>query len=467
MSALSTHGRRGVLAVLGFLVALMALPAAASAHTDFEGSTPSDGQRVTAPVDRVRVSFTNPASPSGDGFVLLDGTGRTVPSIVKTTDDTEYAVVPEESLEPGSYGVRWEVRAGDAHPIEGSFTFTVTGAPAESAQPPPGDSDTPADPTEPAAPTLEQALEGDSDGAGTALAPVARTLVIAGSLLALGGLAALLWVVRGGVDELARILTWVRVGGGAVAVGGALQLWDLAGSGTGGPTDFLTTSAGIGALLRVVGGLVVVAAPSGRALPGDAARRGRHAVRGPREQQWVPTRGSAPAVVGALLVLAAFWFDGHTVTRGPWVLHAAVNAVHVTAGAVWSGGLVVLAALVWRRWRRRLPQDGAWLVARFSQLAGVALAAVVLAGVTMAVLVLDSPQGLWETRWGQVLVAKTSVVAVAAALGAVTNVRLRPALQEDPSSHRGAARVRRSFAAESGTFVVVLGLTVWLVAAAT
>ena len=68
-------------------------------------------------------------------------------------------------------------------------------------------------------------------------------------------------------------------------------------------------------------------------------------------------------MVGAGMVLLAFWFDGHTVSRGPWVLHAGINAVHVAAGALWSGGVLVLAARVWRRRRRGQPQDGAWLVA--------------------------------------------------------------------------------------------------------
>ena len=119
-----------------------------------------------------------------------------------------------------------------------------------------------------------------------------------------------------------------------------------------------------------------------------------------------------------------------------------------------------------RRERPRLG-DGAWLVIRFSPVAAVTLAAVALAGVTMAVIVLDTPSELWTTEWGRVLLAKTAVVGAAAAMGAINHRQLKPALEREPASPVLAQKVRRTLAIESGAFVAVIALTAWLVAAAT
>ncbi len=55
-----------------------------------------------------------------------------LPSAVTTGDGTVFRLSFEPPLDGGQVGVRWSVRAGDAHPIEGSFSFTVgeTAAPA-------------------------------------------------------------------------------------------------------------------------------------------------------------------------------------------------------------------------------------------------------------------------------------------------------------------------------------------------
>ncbi len=122
---------RARLAFVGVCLAVLATfgwPASVSAHTDFEASDPSDGATVDGPLSSVTVEFTNPAVESGDGFELLepDGTVR-VPDSVDPTDGTSFVVTFDPPLEAGAYGFRWDVQAGDAHPIQGSFQFTVTG----------------------------------------------------------------------------------------------------------------------------------------------------------------------------------------------------------------------------------------------------------------------------------------------------------------------------------------------------
>ncbi len=115
----------------------------ASAHTSFDSSTPTDGAVLAEPVDEILIAFTNPATEAGDGFVVLDPSGQVrAPSSVTTEDGTLFRLAFDPPLDGGLVGVRWSVRAGDAHPIEGSFSFTVddsaatAGAGSDAATPP-------------------------------------------------------------------------------------------------------------------------------------------------------------------------------------------------------------------------------------------------------------------------------------------------------------------------------------------
>lgn len=447
--------------MLGAVLAVFLLPAPASAHTEFDGSSPADGAEVTAPLDRVVVSFTEPASASGDGIVLLDAEGAPVDTTLHG-DETDFVLVPATALGPGTYGVAWEVRAGDAHPINGTFSFVVVPAATAGSETPSADG--PRTGTAPPA-SLDEALANSGAGAwAEPVRAVSRVLVTAGAMLALGGLAALFTSIRGREEDLRAVLTWVRAAGAAVALGGALRVWVLA-STMPGLAEVREAPLATASVLRVAGGLaLVLGLPAGSLLAGRRGRHGRTAGSGDR---WTGGWTSVVGLLGAGLVLVAFWFDGHTASVGPVVLHVAINTVHVGAGAVWSGGVLVIAALLWRRHRRGEDGDGAWLVARFSRLAGAALAAVVVAGLALAVVILDSPGDLWGTPWGLLLLAKTAVVVVAAGLGAQLHLRLRPALARDPGDPALAVRVRRSFAAESAAFLAVIGLTAWLVGAMT
>lgn len=452
------------------LVWLIAWPSPAWAHTDFEGSDPVDGQSVAGPVDRVTVTFTNPAQESGEGFVVLDSTGTPVESVsVETEDGTAFVLRFDPPLDPGEYGVRWEVQAGDAHPIDGTFRFVVTGAATPTTEPTPEPG--PDEDTSGLGRTsgLDEALDDTGSGDNRAAASaVARVMTISGALFGLGALASLVWVVRGRRGELSAILGWIRLAGLTVAVGSTVEVVVLAQTQPGGLGDLLGQNAGVAAALRLAGGIAVAAGFPPRTAAAFSARDPEPGD-GPDDAglRWAPSRAAAAGVAGFALVLASFWFDGHTVTRGPWALHAASNLVHLVAAAVWAGGVFVMTALVWRRRRRGLPGDGAWLVIRFSPLAAASLTAVVIAGVAMAAIVLNSPEELWSTEWGRVLLAKTTVVGVAAVMGAVNHRHLRPALERDPTSPALARTTRRTLTIESVVFVAIIALTTWLVAAAT
>jgi copper transport protein len=107
------------------------------------------------------------------------------------------------------------------------------------------------------------------------------------------------------------------------------------------------------------------------------------------------------------------------------------------------------------------------MVVRFSTLATVSLIAVILAGLAMTFLILDSPGDLVSSQWAKVLILKTAAVSVAAGMGGYNHFRLRPALERAPDDPDLARELRVSLTIESALFAAVVILTAWLVAAAT
>ena len=504
---------RRVLLLAVIAACLTALwPSAVSAHTDFESSIPADGEVVAGPVSEVVLNFTSPAEPAGDGFELLAPSGEIrEPTSIDPTDGTSFVLTFDPALGAGTYGLRWQVRAGDAHPIDGAFSFTIDAAPATTIPatttpattpapettptPPPASTapgtdvattppavpgttipETVASETTVAAVTLDEFLADGNAAADDAVwvGRVGRTFTYLGLVFGLGTVAALVWVIRGRRDEITAELNWVRLAGLGVALGGFIEWAGLHMTHDAVATELLDTKAGIAVALKIVGGLAVlvgfrpgvgdIVAPS-RSLSA-ATLTERESLASPDGAKWVPAPSAAIGLIGFGVVLASFWFDGHTVSRGWWPLHAVVNLVHVLAASIWAGGVFAMTTIVWMRRRADQPTDAAAMVVRFSSVAAASLATVAVAGAVMTYSIIDEPGDLFSTEWGRTMLVKLGAVSIAAAIGAYNHFRLRPALEHSPHDPGLVAQLRRTLAIESGVFVVIVLLTSWLVAAA-
>jgi methionine-rich copper-binding protein CopC len=256
-----------VIAVMITVLTTLGAGRVVSAHTDFVSSAPTDGAVVDGPLTQVVVNFTNPAQPSGHGFELLDPTGSVrVPASVDETDGTSFVLTFDPPLEGGTYGLRWKVQAGDAHPIDGSFRFDVTGtavtttttaADVASAAAGATPASTSADAT---SASLDEFLNAGSTGDDTArVGRIGRTVTILGTIFGVGVLAALVWIIRGRREEIDTQLAWIRLAGLVVFTGGLIELAALAETD---PTtalgSLLATKAGVATVLKVAGGLAVV-----------------------------------------------------------------------------------------------------------------------------------------------------------------------------------------------------------------
>ncbi|MFT4989865.1 MAG: copper transport protein [Acidimicrobiales bacterium] len=509
-------------ALLVALVVLLGTASPVSAHTGFESSNPSDGQTIDQPVTEISLSFSGQATPAGEGFVALDPSGQIrTPDEAISVDNLTWTLRFDEPLAGGVVGVRWRVAAPDAHPIDGSFSFTVSTEAAavitapEEAEPDPlsvaaGSEETRGSA---AAPAGSQTIDGDSvdlesfldtntdTAAGASwLFRLSRILRLLGAVGVIGGAVFAALVLRGDTKDVRAVLYWVRRAGAllilgsvgaAVAHAATLEsdwtgLWSPAAW-----ANTLWSSLGLAIALRLVGGGLVMTGARFDTRTATTAGDPVIAVKqlvsigsGPRisgPSQWMEPPGTEPyvhegdhawhpsaspaALVGIALVIVSFLFDGHTVSEGPRWLHAVASLVHVVSAATWAGGVAMLALVIARRQRNNVATRSLQLAVRFSVVATVALVAAAIAGVLLSVVIVDSPSQLWTTSWGQLLLVKVALVAIAAAGGAYNHKIIVPELDRSPDDVAVAHRFRSVVTLEAVALIAVTITTALLIGA--
>ncbi|MFJ9316303.1 copper resistance CopC/CopD family protein [Pimelobacter simplex] len=418
-----------ILAVLVAVLTVLGTATSASAHATLVSTDPAEGAVLPEAPSEVTFTFDEPVQLVPDGLLAFDAEGKRVDLDPKASGVEVTGALPGD-LANGTYVITWRVVSADGHPIAGSLTFHV-GAPSPKVVPPGSVT------TEPGAlPTVQAIVHG--------LDYVA--------LLLAGGLAVFLsWTVRGVrlADDVRRRLVRVLRGSALVAVLAAAAAVPLAGayqlgSGLDGVLDPAALDPGL-----VQQDLQVLAVQAfGLAVAAWAA--------GQRRTSLVVDLVTALAVWSPALV-------GHTRAYEPSALLVVTDALHLTAGAVWLGGLTGLA-LTLRSVAGR-PKDAALLLTRFSTLAAGLLAALALSGVLLGWRIVGSWSRLFGETYGRLLLVKVALVLVVAAIAAVNRYRLLPRVTGDTGHdvrRRGAALVRRAVVAEAALLVAVLGVTGFL-----
>jgi copper transport protein len=399
--------------------------------------TPRDGAIVQTSPARVTLTFNEGVESKFGSLRVYDGAARRVDvGRVDRPSDRVVAVALKPKLRRGTYTVTYRVVSADSHPIGGSAVFHV-GAPGAHPE------------------GVAGQLRG-RNGAPTSvvmLGDAVRAALFTLLLLCAGGAFALLWplaaaerrvrvrlyaALSGTAYALAAVAGFGIVVQGAVASGvglGDATRWDVVSS-------TLATRYGQAWLLCGAGALLLSALAAA-----TLVEKSRTAEIG-------------TFVLAALCAMTPS-FVGHAHVSGS--LATVADLLHVEAAALWTGGLAtVVAALVLQhgsRWRL-----AASAIPRFSRLAVVSVAVLVVAGTVSGYLEVRAFRGLWETSYGQLLLAKLALVTPILFLGAWNNRFAVPRLRGELAS----PRERRLFVQRSGLeltlMVVVVAVTAVLVA---
>ena len=459
--------RAAILAVT--LLALALAPAVASAHATLEATVPARGARLARAPAQVTFRFDESVEASFGALRVFDARGHQVQTGAAFHPGgrgSEVAVRLRPGLGDGSYTATYRVISADGHPVSSGFVFAV------------GDA-------APGGKSVDQLLAGQSSGPVTDTAfSVVRAVQYAAIALGLGALVFLLWswlpalrLVAGGGAEwetasgafAARLQRMLVIGVLAGLLSGAVALVLQGAVGQGSAfwsalkpsvvrevlgTRF-GTAWGLGVLAWAVA-LVVLAVqrPVPRLRPASVGATGL-ALPGPRMIAL-----AVPLV--ALAFLPAM--GGHGSVQSPVWLMLPANVLHVLSMSAWLGGIAALVFALRGATARLEPVDRTRLLAavvgRFSTLAGVAIAVLLLTGVVQGIVEVRTFPHLLDTAFGRAVLIKLVVAIGIVSLGYVNRQRLLPALRAaGDSPGRAGVLLRRTLRAELALGLVAIAAT--------
>ncbi|QMU71574.1 copper resistance CopC/CopD family protein [Streptacidiphilus sp. P02-A3a] len=416
------------------LAGLLALAGPASAHADLVSSSPPDGAVVAGEPGQVTLVFSEAVTLRLSAIKVIGPDGRRVDSgAPRTVGSGAERVTVDLAADPhrGTFVLDWRATAADdGHTTSGSLTFSV-GAPSR---------------------TTVVVGFGAPDRVTDAVLDLAIWTGLAGLAL-LVGCAAIRLHCLPAAD--AGDLRWpATLGWTALFAGTLVQLFAY-GPATQGKSlarildrsllsATLSTHEGHVLVARII--LLALVATVGELLLRRRARPGAVA-------------GAAVAAVLAL-ALAATWSEISHASSGSLVpLALVVTTLHVTAMAVWAGGLFTIVVLL-TRGSGGADADLGGTTARFSRLALGSVAVLAATGLYQAFREVGSFAELTGTSYGRLLLVKAGVFLLVIAVAAVSRSLVAGARE------RSTAALRRSVLLELAGVTVVLVLTVFLIGSA-
>jgi copper transport protein len=435
--------RRRIAVALSALAAALVLPAAAWAHAALLRASPSPSGVLNTPPARVLLTFSEAVEPRFAVISVTDasGTQQATDSPRRSEVDPKTLVVPLRHLAQGWYLVYWRAISVDGHPVRGAFTFAVGPNPG----PPP-----------------QFVIPSISETAATPRLVAARFVVFIALMAAIGLFVLRIAIARPVIRRVRGTrLRAVSISFGVAAAAALVAIpvyvavataqfelrsvFDL-----GNIVPSMRSSAfGRGYLdLELAFALFVVAA--GLAIWIDRPERERRSA-----AELLALTGAFAGAAASLVIPSV---SGHAGQTSPRAAAVVFDWLHLAAGSVWVGGLIGLLVL-W--WSLPVAQRVAGLVVcvpRFSNVAFVSVLVLIAGGTGGAVLHLPTFSSLWETSYGQTLLVKIGLLAVAMLLAAVNLLRTKPRLAacgERPELGPGAASLLRRLI--SGEVFLVAG----------
>jgi copper transport protein len=418
----STVMMRLLAAIALLMLALLPAPSA-FAHAVLIGTEPSPDAVLDRPPPRIVLTFNEPVSPVV--LRVLDTAGVELPGVTFTASDAQLrADLPP--LDAGGYIVSWRVVSADSHPIGGSFRFAV-------GTPPP-------------------------EWLGTDHADIEARRSLA-------------WTVAGGLNRAVYLVCLLLLAGAGLylpALPSGAPSWA---SGCVARLRYLAVPGLVSAfmLIPLQGGLLVGAPVSGLLdaavwQAGASSPVGRMAFVGALAiialclslRFWALPSTRVLGAFAGLAGAASLALSGHAENADPRVVAVPALMLHAAAAAFWLGALPFLLAAI----RHLDGRDAARVLQRFSQVAVVAVALLVLGGATLSLVQLGDPGELSLTRYVAILAAKLCLVALLLAIALANRNRHVPALaRAEPGADN---RLRRNIRIEVAAMAIVLALTAML-----
>lgn len=387
------------------MAVLLVLGPAASAHAWLLEAHPGPNQQLPSSPDVLFIRFTENVEREYTRAEVYDLNGTRVDRKEVNFDSArrDQILVPLQNLTDGLYTVRWYSLSVDTHTASGSYVFGVGAVSLEGAPPPTA---------------AHVHAKGFVPEWGEA---AGRAIFYASVAGALGSPVFLLAVARSPLHpnaaRLHRLLFVVLVAG---TLGGAVVLAAFA--------DRIGASFGqalqsrVGLLLSARVGLVLV----GLGVVGAAI------VARPKTPRAASAYALALAAAGLGAILAAALSSHAAALAQRRTLAVAADAVHLAAGSVWIGGVLAFFVL-----RRGEPREAlaSW-ISRFSPIAVASVGLLLVTGTLASVIHLRELSGLWEGRYGAMILLKLSLLAPLLGLGAynryVARRRLTAGTDADP-----------------------------------
>jgi len=453
--------RTPAILVTACLLALAA-PASALAHAQLEGTIPERGAVVKQEPPAVIFRFDEPVEGNFGAVRVYDANGNRVDegdAFHPNGEGPRIGVHLKPSLPDGSYTATYRVISADGHIVSSGFVFSIGKAGKAPKQ------------------TVAELTSGSGSGQVTeTVFGLARGLQYAATALAVGGLAFLLLAWLPGLAALgegvparagrafgsrlrAAMILAAAIGAISAAAGVVMEGAEAAGvSGFSALKETIVretletkfgTVWGVAALAWLLVGAI---AAVGLRRPAD------------RRPSWPVLALLAVPLAYAVLVPA---LAGHGSTQSPTALNFPVNVVHVGSMAVWLGGLATLLFVVPRATRELEPADRGRLLAadlsHFSEVALIAVGAILLTGLIQAYVYVRHLDALVETGYGRAVLIKFLLLLVLIALGAYNRrnsvPRLRRIAAGGESPGKAGLLLRRALRAEVALLAVVLGVT--------
>jgi copper transport protein len=398
-------------------IGVLGTSTAALAHATLVSTSPPDGSIVVKAPASVSATFDESVGVSADSLRVYAPNGQRADN-----GDTTHGQLPQQimvgllpGLGRGTYTVGWHVISADSHPVQGAFTFSVGAASSSvvtqaSLQPP------------------ASKLVGIGFGAVRWLAYLCFALLIGAVAFVIG-----CWPAGGARPGVLRLAmgAW---GGLAAATLAAILLQGVYGAGQGIGHVFwpdvlhATLYSGYGRALGIRLLLVVAALITFSVMLGTLPTASRRA------------RSAAGVTWAALTIgLASTWaIADHAGTGIQVPLAVPSDITHLTAMAIWMGGLVTLVTIVLRhpdapadarkggqRRYQAATAEAARAVSRFSPIALGCVAAIVATGTYQAWRGVGSWGALFATPYGRLLLVKIVAVCALVALGNLARRRVQ------------------------------------------